>query len=95
MGYQVIQQPDGKLALFGSVTDTWAVYDATPDEIVEQFATWAADDVRRSARRIVDLVLAGNAREAYYQFAMTFEEANAESREHGGVVLPEHAQDGG
>jgi hypothetical protein len=95
MGYQVIRQPDGLLAVFSSYVDCWAVYDATPDEVVDWFAEWAAKDARREARRVVDAVLAGEPREVYYQFAMTYEEANAMSGEHGGVVLPDAVQDAG
>jgi hypothetical protein len=88
MGYQVIKQPDGLLAIFSSYTDTWAVYDATPEEVAEWFAGRAAATARSDAERIVGHVMAGNAREVYCQFAMSYEEANADSREHGGVVLP-------
>ena len=88
MGYQVIRQPDGLLAIFSSYTDTWVVYDADPGEVVDYFAERAAKNARRDAERIVEHVMNGRAREAYYQFAMTFEEANAESGEHGGLVLP-------
>jgi hypothetical protein len=88
MGYQVIRQPDGRLAVFSSFMDQWAVYDAEPDELVEWFAEKAAKDARRSAQETVDAVLAGEPQRVYYQFAMTFDEANAMSGEHGGVVLP-------
>lgn len=87
MGYQVIRQPDGKLAIFSSYTDTWAVYDATAEEAVEWFAELAAKDARRDAQRIVDHVVAGEPRKAYYQFTRTFDEANAESGKHGGDVI--------
>lgn len=87
MGYQVIRQPDGKLAVFSSYMDCWAVYDGSPEEIVEWFAEKAAEDAREHARRIVGNVMAGEPRKAYYQFTMTFDQANAKSKEHGGVVL--------
>jgi len=86
MGYQVIKQPDGKLALFSSFTDTWALYDGSPQEIVGWFAERAAEDARREAQRVVDLVVAGKSREAYYQFARTFAEANESSKGHDGIV---------
>lgn len=88
MGYQVIRQPDGKLAVFSSIVDCWAVYDGSPEEIVEWFAEKAAEDARRDAQRVIDAVMAGEPRKAYYQFTMTFDEANAKSGEHGGEVLP-------
>lgn len=89
MGYQVIKQPDGKLALFSSFTDTWAMYDASPQEIVDWFTERATEDARRSAQHVVDAVVADRPREVYYQFARTFDEANATSGERGGPVLPE------
>jgi hypothetical protein len=87
MGYQVIRQPDGLLAVFSSYVDCWAVYDASPEEVVDWFAERAAADARRDAQRVVDAVQGGEPRKVYYQFAMTFEEANAMSGEHGGEVL--------
>lgn len=88
MAYQVIRQPSGKLAVFSTGADRWAVYDAEPEEIVEWFAQRAADNARLSARETVNVVLAGNPRQIYAQFAMTFEEANAKSAEDGGMTLP-------
>jgi inosine/xanthosine triphosphate pyrophosphatase family protein len=87
MAYQVIKQPDGKLAVFSSYSDTWVCWDGTPDEVVEYFAEKAANDARKSARETVEHVMADQPREAYYQFAMTFAEANARSRHYGGEVL--------
>ena len=46
MGYQVIRQPDGKLALWSTVVDSFVVVDATTDEIVEFFVQRAADEAR-------------------------------------------------
>jgi hypothetical protein len=88
MGHQVIRQPDGKLAVFSSFSGEWIRWDNSPEELVEWYAERAAEDARRSARQTVDAVLAGNPREVYCQFTMTFEEANAESGENGGMVLP-------
>jgi hypothetical protein len=87
MGYQVIRQPDGLLAVFSSITDTWAVYDAAPGEIADWFAEIAAARARRDAERTVAAVVAGSPQEAYYQFTMSFGEANEQSREHGGEDL--------
>jgi hypothetical protein len=88
VGYQVIRQPDGKLAVFSSYTDCWAVYDAEPSEVVEWFTGLAAKDARRDAQRVVDAVVEGDPWKVYYQFTMSFEEANAKSGEYGGEVLP-------
>jgi hypothetical protein len=84
MGHQIIRQPDGKLAIFSTGVDVWIVMDSTADEIADYYARKAAESARESAARTVQAVLAGRPREVYAQFAMTFEEANAESREHDG-----------
>lgn len=83
MGQQIIQQPDGLFAVFSSVTDTFIVVDATPEELVEWRAEEAAEAARERTRRELDKVLDGNSRAAYAQFAMTWEEAAAKDREHG------------
>lgn len=84
MGNQIIQQPDGHYAVFSTSTDTITVYDATEDEIVEMFAEEAAERARRSVRDTIAKVKSGDPRAAYFQFAMTWEEALKDDREHGG-----------
>lgn len=66
-----------------------------PEQVVEWFARLAADNARLSAREAVTAVLAGNPRQVYARFAMTFEEANAMSGEDGGLTLPGAAPGGG
>ncbi|MFG3439914.1 hypothetical protein ACGF0J_21925 [Nonomuraea sp. NPDC047897] len=91
MANQIIRQPSGHFAIFDSVTDTIIVWDATADEIVEWFAERAAERAREDARRLIVHVAAGNPRAAYHQFAMTWGEALAEDRKHGGTVWQEVA----
>ncbi len=58
--------------------DDWITTDCTADEVEELFAEDMGRDMMRrlaDVRRKVALVAAGNAREVYYQFAMTHEEA--------------------
>jgi hypothetical protein len=80
VGYQVIKQPDGRLAIWSSYTDSWAAADCTADEVVAIFTDKAEADAKRDAERIVTHVLAGDARAVYSQFAMTFEEADEDAR---------------
>jgi hypothetical protein len=87
MGHQIIKQPDGLYAIFSSVVDSWIVYDATRQDVIDYYAEKAAEDARRSAARTLDQV-DENPRGAYYQFTMTFAEANATSKAHGGELLP-------
>ena len=84
MGHQIIRQPDGKLAVFSSVVDSWVLMDATAEDLGDYYAEKAAADARRDVARIAEHVLAGEPRQVYCQFAMTFDEANQDSREHGG-----------
>lgn len=80
MGNQIIRQPDDRYAVFSSVVDGWIVYDATRDEIVEHFAERAANDARRSATRLLDL-LDSNERRPFGQFTLTFDDADARHNE--------------
>lgn len=86
MGYQIIKQPDGRFALFSSFTDTIAMWDATAPEIIDWFAERAAQDARIHAARQLGHVDGGHPEEAYHQFTMTWDEALADDREHGGEV---------
>lgn len=96
MGKQVILQPNGKLALFSTNSDTWHRYDCTPEELIDYFAAMAEEDARRSAIRTIAQVLAYE--NPYYQFALSFEEANEMSKAHGGITIGKDggiAEDGG
>lgn len=87
MGHQIIREPGkGTYAVFSSVTGTWILWNASREELLDYYAERAAADARESAARKLDEVDA-NPRRAYYQFTLTFEEANAESVEHGGADL--------
>jgi hypothetical protein len=77
VGHQIVKQPDGRLAIFSVGTNSWLVWDATPEEIVEYYAERAADSARDSARRTVQHVMDDEPRKAYYQFTETFEHLNA------------------
>lgn len=86
MGQQIIKQPDGKLAVFSSITDTFIVVDATPEEILDWRADEAAAQERERTQRELDAVLAGDPRRVYYQSTRTWEEAAEMDREHGGEL---------
>jgi hypothetical protein len=82
MGYQVIKQPNGGLGIFSGYVDDWIVCDATPEEIIEWCEKDAAESAARHARmeleiRILPAVLSDQPRKAYFQFAMTYDEAEA------------------
>lgn len=84
MGEQIVRQPDGKLAVFSSITDTIVVYDATGDELIERAMNRAAQDAARDTRRQIEAVEAGTPQKVYFQFARTWDEVLAKDQEHGG-----------
>jgi hypothetical protein len=86
MGHQVIKQPDGLYAVFSSVVDSWILYDCTRQDVIDYYVKQAAKDAKRNTARILDAI-EEDPREAYYQFTMSFEEANRMSVEHGGEDL--------
>jgi hypothetical protein len=91
VGYQVVQQPDGKLAVFSSYTDTIIIYDATRQEISDWFVERATADARRDVEQVLDHVEAGEPHRAYFQFAHTWDEVLQVDREHGGEAHKEFA----
>lgn len=86
MTYQVIKQPSGRLAIFSTYTDNIIMWDATSGEVIGFFVDLAVQDTTKRVERIVDRVLADDARAVYYQFAKTWEKALEMDREHGGVA---------
>jgi hypothetical protein len=89
VGNQIVRQPDGNYAVFSTGTDTIIVYNATAEEIVEWFVDRAAEDARRQVRNLIEHVAAGNARAAYFQFALSWDEVLDMDREHGGEAWRE------
>jgi hypothetical protein len=83
---QIIQQPDGRFAVFSTGTDTLVIVDATADELADYYAERAAKNARQSAQRTIDRVRAGEARSVYAQFVMTWDEAVTKSRANGGEL---------
>ncbi|MGW6790030.1 hypothetical protein [Streptomyces chartreusis] len=99
MGQQIIKQPDGRLSVFSTYTDSLIVLDATPEEIVEWRAERAAERAREETRRELARVLDDDNPRPYYQFTITWEEAAAKDRAHdqqgGGRDAPEEKAQGG
>jgi hypothetical protein len=89
MGHQIIKTPDGTLAVFSSVVDDWIITNATPEDLLDYYANKAAEEARAATQRILVDVLRDNPRGVYYQFAMTFEEAQQRRTEvHGEAPWP-------
>jgi hypothetical protein len=93
MGNQIIKQPDGHFAVFNTNTDTIIMWDATADEIVDWFVEREAEETRKRVTRLVEKVAAGEARQAYFQFTMTWDEALRQDREHDGEVWTQFPHD--
>lgn len=84
MGEQIIKQPGGLYAVYSSITRTIHVYDATRAEILDHFADQAAADARRIVESKLEHIDNDDPRSAYYQFALTWDEALEMDRTHGG-----------
>ncbi|MBZ5660029.1 MAG: hypothetical protein LAO08_06440 [Acidobacteriia bacterium] len=87
MGRQIIQQPDGKFAVWSSNSDSFLMIDATKQEIVDEFA----EEARRDAVEHVEQIFTklANGIKPYYQFTLTWEEAIADyERIHKKVFEP-------
>lgn len=88
MGHQIIKQPDGLFAVFSTYSDSWIVWDASPEELSDYYAERAEADARENTARLLALI-EENPRLAYYQFTMTFAAANESSVAHDGPDLSE------
>lgn len=85
MGHQIIKQPDGKFAIFSSMVDSWILFDATPQQIVDYYCAKAYAATRDSTTKLLELIQE-EPHKAYYQFAMTFEEADQIAAVYGGTL---------
>jgi hypothetical protein len=86
MGFQIVKQPDGRLAIFSSYVDQWVACDASDEEVILMFAEQAAESSRLSIGRSVAAILEGRERELP-GFHYTIEELDARSLRHGGKTL--------
>lgn len=94
MGHQIIKQPDGRLAVFSSVTDSWILTNASPEELADYYAERAAQEARELARVTIGLVMTDQPVRAYYQFAMSVREADEAARKQGNKTLQETLEEG-
>lgn len=59
MGRSIIQQPDGKWALFSSISDELIVQDMTEDELVYFCAQEKYEREKESVREVIEAVKSG------------------------------------
>lgn len=80
MGRQIIQQPDGKFAMFSSFSDTFIYIDGSEDQILEAIGEEAKRDAIERSREIIEQLKAG--KKPYYQFTKSWKEAVGMHQEH-------------
>lgn len=73
MGQQIIQQPDGRYALWSTVVDNFILRDVTPDQIIAYRVARARHEIETEVRNTVAELASGG--KPYFQFTMTWEEA--------------------
>lgn len=75
MGKQIIKQPDGKYAVWGSISDTFVIYNATKEEVLKFFRD---DYMKKVERQMRDIKMTfkdlEDGEEPYFQFTLSFEE---------------------
>lgn len=91
MSEQIIRQPDGRLAVFSTNTDTLIIWDATEDELVEWRATRAAERAREETREQIRTVGAGDEMRIYGRRALKWHEAVTADHAHGGEYSTDRA----
>lgn len=77
MGQQIIRQPDGKFAVYSTVSDGLCLRDATEAEVIAYFVDDAKERAESRVRDILAQVGAGHPERIYFQFAIPWAEAVA------------------
>lgn len=72
MGRQIIKQPNGKYCVYSSIVDNVTIYNATPNDIIEEWATEARIDIERKVTEIIAQLEKGDS--PYNQFTQSFDE---------------------
>lgn len=73
MGHQYIKQPNGKFAIWSSITTDFVAFDCTADEVVQMEIEDAISEVKTRVKEKLDKVERGEP--AYHQFTMSWQEA--------------------
>ncbi len=78
MGKQIIEQPNGKYAVWSSNVDNFICYDCTREELIEGFMEEARRDIEKNVDDVLEKLRCGE--RPYYQFTKTLEEAIEKGR---------------
>jgi len=73
MGHQIIQQPDGKWAVWSTIVNDFIIEDATRAELIADRVSAACLDAIASVEKICDSLQAGG--KPYHNRTMTYQEA--------------------
>jgi len=73
MSRQIIKQPNNNYAVYSSISDSFILWDATKEQVLNWRREEAAEDAREFCKQIFDKLESG--KNPYYQFALTWEEA--------------------
>lgn len=76
MGLQIIEQPNGLLCVFSPAIESWVLWDATEEELVEFYRDEATRKVEQAVRDAVKYVTKDNPRLYYGGSTLTFKQAN-------------------
>lgn len=83
MGYQVIKQPDGDLAIWSSYSDKFVMVDANEEDVVNYFVELATTEATINAQRVVNAVLEDQPRKIYAQFTLSWKDVKKKYPEKG------------
>lgn len=78
MSYQIIQQPDGKYAVWSSIVDDFVLGKAVPKDIIEFYLTKERSSIERRVNSVIQELKDGG--KPYFQFTKTWSEAQAKSK---------------
>ena len=83
MGSQIIRQPDGRLAIFSTVSESLVAVDLDDEQVVAWFIGEAVERAEHDARRMINRVRDPENRRPYHQFTLTYDEAVRMHRQTG------------
>ena len=89
MSEQIIEQPDGKYAIWSTIVDDFIYTDLTPKQIIKIQRKIIEKDIEKKLMDIITKLKKGE--KPYHQFTMTYEEAIEKRNEVHGLNRSESA----